>query len=401
MNRSVHVSTDIVLLGGGHAHAHVIRAFANRPLPGVRVTLITRDLETPYSAMLPGVVAGFYAPEEAHIDLVRLAAVTETRLIHAEAIGLDRRAKRVLLARRLPVAYDILSIDVGITPGLTSIPGAAEHGIAVKPIGMFLAKLEQLRAKCRAGAVRRIAMIGGGAAGVELLLSLRTRLNADAARDGREPIISFALMTAEAVLETHSPRVQRAFRRRLATAGVEVSEYCIATALKAGSIVCRDGRTFAADAVLLATDAAPPDWFRDSALARDDRGFLAVTPTLQVANDPDIFAAGDCAALVETPREKAGVYAVRAGPPLAANLARRARGKALRPWRPQRQHLALISTGERYAVASRGPLKAEGAWLWTIKDWIDRRWIDMYCRPERMRMKMPAAKPLLDAAEMR
>ena len=401
MNRSVHVSTDIVLLGGGHAHAHVIRAFADRPLPGVRVTLITRDLETPYSAMLPGVVAGFYAPEEAHIDLVRLAAVTGTRLIHAEAIGLDRGAKRVLLAHRLPVAYDILSIDVGITPGLTSIPGAAEHGIAVKPIGMFLPKLEQLRARCRAGEVRRIAMIGGGAAGVELLLSLRTRLNADAARDGREPSISFTLMTAEAVLETHSARVQRAFRRRLATAGVEVSEYCIATALKAGSVVCRGGMTFAADAVLLATDAAPPDWFRDSGLARDGGGFLAVTPTLQVANDPDIFAAGDCAGLVETPREKAGVYAVRAGPPLAANLARRARGKALRPWRPQRQHLALISTGERYAVASRGRLKAEGAWIWTVKDWIDRRWIDMYRQPERMRMKMPAEKPPLDAAEMR
>ncbi len=401
MNRDVEVSTDILLIGGGHAHVHVIKAFAVCPLPGVRVTLITRDLETPYSGMLPGVVAGLYAPEEAHIDLVRLAAVTGTCLIHAEAIGLDRSAKRVLLAGRPPVAYDILSIDVGITPDLASIPGAAEHGIAVKPIGTFLARLQHLRARCSAGAVRHITMIGGGAAGVELVLSLRMRLCADAARDGRDPDLSFALVTDEVLLAAHNARVQRAFRKHLAAAGVEVHEHCVVTALKAGCVVCRNGKTLATDAVLLATDAAPPGWFEESGLARDSGGFLAVTSTLQVANDPDIFAAGDCAGLVETPREKAGVYAVRAGPPLAANLARRARGKALRRWRPQRRHLALISTGERYAVASRGPFKAEGAWLWIVKDWIDRRWMVMYSRPERMRMKRPAAVPLPDATEMR
>jgi selenide,water dikinase len=401
VNRDVEVLTDILLLGGGHAHVHVIKAFAMRPLRGVRVTLITRDLETPYSGMLPGVVAGLYAPEEAHIDLVRLAAVTGTRLIHAQAIGIDRGAKRVLLAGRPPVAYDILSIDVGITPDLASIPGAAEHGLAVKPIGTFLARLEHLRARCSTGAVRHITVIGGGAAGVELVLSLRTSLFADAVRDGRDPVISFALVTDEVLLAAHNVRVQRAFRRHLAAAGVEVREHCAVAALKAGVVVCRDGETFATDAVLLATDAAPPGWFKESGLALDSGGFLAVTPTLQAANDPDIFAAGDCAGLVETPREKAGVYAVRAGPPLAANLAQRARGKALRRWRPQRRHLALISTGERYAVASRGPLHAEGAWLWTVKDWIDRRWMDMYRLPERMRMKRPAATPPSDAAEMR
>jgi selenide, water dikinase len=401
VNRNTQISTDVVLLGGGHAHVHVIKAFAERPLPGVRVTLVTRDLETPYSGMLPGVVAGLYKPHDAHIDLVRLAAATGTRLIHAEAIGLDRATKRALLAGRPSIAYDILSIDVGITPDLTSIAGAAEYGIAVKPIGAFLAKFEHLRARCRVGEVRHIAVIGGGAGGVELVLSLRTRLRADTVHDGRNPDVSFALMTDETLLATHNVRVQRAFRKHLAAAGVEVHEHCAVAALKAGSIVRRDGKTIPADAVLLATNAAPPGWFATSGLARDAGGFLAVTSTLQVANDPDIFAAGDCIGLIETPREKAGVYAVRAGPPLAMNLARRARGEPLRAWRPQRRHLALISTGERYAIASRGPVKAEGAWLWTVKDWIDRRWMDMYRRPERMRMKAPAATALPDAADMR
>ena len=130
--------------------------------------------------------------------------------------------------------------------------------------------------------------------------------------------------------------------------------------------------------MLATTAAAPPPWFAATGLALDPGGFLAVGPTLQVANDPDVFAAGDCAGLIETPREKSGVIAVRAGPPLAENLRRRARGNPLRRWRPQKRYLALISTGERYAVASRGWFKAEGAWLWTLKDWIDRRWMRMY-----------------------
>ena len=393
MNRNIPVTTDIVLIGGGHAHVHVLKTFAARPLPGVRVTLVTRDLETPYSGMLPGVIAGIYTPDEAHIDLVRLTALTGTRLIHAEAIGLDRVEKRVLLAGRPAIDYDILSIDVGITPDLAAIAGAAKHGIAVKPIGAFLAKLEDLRARCRAGDVRRIAVVGGGAGGVELLLSLRTRLRADAAREGRDPSFSFALVTADALLATHHARVRAAFAKHLAAAGVEVHTYCGVTALTEGKIMCRDGREIPADAVLLATQAAPPAWFAQTGLARDAGGFLAVTATLQVANDQNVFAAGDCAGLIATPREKAGVYAVRAGPPLATNLARRAAGRPLRPWHPQRRHLALISTGDRYAVASRGAFKAEGAWLWRVKDFIDRRWMDMYCDPARIRMKAARGLP--------
>ena len=126
------IDTDIVLLGGGHAHVHVMTAFAKRPVPGVRVTLVTRELKTPYSGMLPGVIAGIYAADEAHIDLARLAARSGTRLVHGEATGLDRAARRVLLAGRPPIAYDILSIDVGIAPDLAAIEGAAEYGIAEK-----------------------------------------------------------------------------------------------------------------------------------------------------------------------------------------------------------------------------------------------------------------------------
>ena len=387
--------TEIVLVGGGHAHVHVLKAFGMRREPGVSVTLVTRDLATPYSGMLPGVIAGLYAREDAHIDLERLAAATGARLIHGEAVGIDRACKQVVLAAHPPIAYDLLSIDVGITPALAAIAGADEHGIAVKPIGSFLAKFDALRARVLAlQGSRRIVVIGGGAGGVELVLSVRTRLVADAREAGRDGTdLSFALVTEGEILPTHHRRVRDVFRRVFAERGIALHEHRRAEELTPDAIRLQNARAIGADTVLLTTGAAPPAWFAETGLALDPGGFLAVGPTLQTLNDPDVFAAGDCAGLVATPREKAGVFAVRAGPPLAANLRRRARGEALRAWRPQRRHLALISTGERYAVASRGWFTAEGAWVWMLKDWIDRRWIRQYQKLDQWPAGPPAAMP--------
>jgi selenide,water dikinase len=378
---------DVVILGGGHAHVHVLVALARHPVPNVQVTLVSRDVKALYSGMLPGVVAGLYTPEQAQIDLVRLAAATGARFVHAEAVGIDRSNKRVILAGAPTVAYDILSIDVGIEPALAVIAGAV-RAIAVKPIGSFLEKFGDLIARCRRpDGPKRIALIGGGAGGVELLLSIRTRLMAETHTN-----LSFALVTDGEILATHNSRVRAAFRRIYAERDIALHEHRRARAVTMRAIELEGGETIAADAVLIATDAGAPGWFRETGLALDPHGFLAIDPTLQATNDPDVFAAGDCATLIEKPREKSGVYAVRAGPPLADNLRRRALGEPPKAWRPQRRHLALISTGGRYAVASRGMFKMEGAWVWTLKDWIDRRWVRQYRDITPIERRRPRAK---------
>lgn len=404
MKATAPIARELLLVGGGHAHVHVMTAFAMRPEPGLRVTLVSKDLETPYSGMLPGHVAGFYTREEAHIDLVKLAVATGTRLIHATACGLDRTSGRVLLEGRPPLAYDLLSIDVGITPALDAIPGAADHGIAVKPIGDFLEKFEELRARVLASeGPFRIMGIGGGAGGAELILSLRVRLRAELTAAGQAPDrLSFALATAGPLLEGHNEGVQRRFRIVMGRADVARHENRPVAALEAGLVRFADGGTELADAILVTTHAAAPGWFRGTGLELDEGGFLAIGPTLQSVGDPSVFAAGDCAALTDDPRPKAGVFAVRAGPPLARNLRAVARGEMPKPWKPQKEHLALISTGERAAIASRGRWSAEGAWLWRLKDFIDRRWMGMYQDTERMAARMasvPAARPVAAAPE--
>jgi selenide,water dikinase len=94
------VLRDIVLIGGGHSHVGVLRRFGMQPEPGVRLTLICTDVDTPYSGMLPGYIAGHYSFDQVHIDLGRLAAFAGARLYRDEVIGLDRAAGRVLCRHR-------------------------------------------------------------------------------------------------------------------------------------------------------------------------------------------------------------------------------------------------------------------------------------------------------------
>lgn len=382
---AVPVLKDIVLVGGGHAHVQVLRSFGMKPLPGVRLTLVARELETPYSGMLPGLIAGHYRFEECHIDLAPLARFAGARLIHAEASGLDLDAGAVTFTKRPPLAFDLVSIDTGITPALDDIAGAREHAIAVKPIGRFLERWRHLEALARdRGAAFRLAVVGAGAGGVELLLAARHRLGP----------VRCTLIGRDGLLPTHPRAVRSAFARILEERGIELVTGAPVVAVEPGHVRCGDGRTVAADAVLLVTEAAAPPWLRHTGLPLDERGFLAVDAALRSPGDPRVFAAGDVASALPYPRPKAGVFAVRQGPPLTRNLRRVAEGREPLPFRPQRRFLSLISTGDRYAVASRGGLKLEGAWLWQVKDWIDRRFMHRF--QELPDMPEPTLPPALE-----
>jgi len=374
------VVKDLVLVGGGHAHVAVLRRFGMEPVNGLRLTLVTRDVHTPYSGMLPGYVAGLYDYDDCHIDLGPLARFAGARLYHAEVEGLDLAGRLVHVRGRPPVAFDLLSINAGSRPRTVDVPGAAERAIAVKPIDLFLRRWEALIARVLASAGPfRIVVVGGGAGGVELALSTQHRLRRLLTERGDDPArIHYALLTrGPEILPTHNAGVRRRFVRVLGERGIALHTDHAVVEVNADAVRAEGREPVPADAVLWVTDAAAPAWAAAAGLAVDDDGFIRVDAHLQSVSHPGVFAAGDNAALPD-PRPKSGVFAVRQGPVLAQNLRRAATGQRLEPYRAQRHFLGLISTGDRYAVASRGNWSAEGAWLWRWKDWIDRRFMAKY-----------------------
>ena len=377
MTSGVPVLKDLVLVGGGHSHVIVLRRLGMRPIPGVRITIIARDLHAPYSGMLPGLIAGLYEFDDVHIDLGPLARFAGARLFHAEAVGLDLDRRTVLCRDRPPVPYDVLSIDVGIAPRL-DVAGAVEHAVPVKPIGGLVARWERLERRVRESPRRlRVATVGAGAAGVELTLAMQHALSTRARDEsGGFHVPEFHLFgAAPTLLPTHNRGARRRFGRVLAARDVHLHLGTRISRVEPGRLETTRGESLEVDEVVWATAAAPPPWPAASGLAVDGAGFIAVDATLQSTSHPGVFAAGDVAAVLDHPREKAGVFAVRQGAPLAANLRRALLGKRLRPFSPQRRFLSLVSTGDRYAVASRGRMSAEGAWVWRWKDWIDRRFM--------------------------
>lgn len=376
---------SLVLLGAGHAHLEVLRAFGRRPEPGVRLTLVTQGRHTPYSGMLPGLIAGHYGFDQAHVAVEPLARWAGTRLVIGTANGLDPADKLVRLADGTQVAYDLLSIDVGGISDL-SIAGAAAHAIPVKPIDGFRDRFEALRARVldmrvlEAGDLH-VAMVGAGAGGVELILAMRHRLSTDLADAGRPANrIAMTLISRDPEpLPGFPDRLRRRFTAILAEAGIALRAPATVASVADGGVLFTDGSTLAADAVFWATEAGAQPWLAEIGLPLDGRGFILVDATLRASES--VFAAGDTAAFRPRPLPKSGVYAVRAGQTLADNLRRVATGRELRPFRPQRTALYLISAGPRHALGTRNGIVVEGDWVWRLKSWIDRRFVARFRDP--------------------
>jgi selenide,water dikinase len=375
------VLKDLVLVGGGHSHIAVLRRFGMKPEPGVRLTLVARDVQTPYSGMLPGFVAGHYDFDDCHIDLRPLAQFAGARLIHAEATGLDLDNRRVHCAGRPPVAYDLLSLDIGSRPNTGHVPGAAEHAIPVKPIDRWLAQWQRVKAEAVAsGGAYRIAVVGAGAGGVELILAVRNALVQDISAAGADPQrLQLDLVSAEAtILPAHNRRARKKFSRILAERGIRVHTGVPVAEVRPGELHLADGRVLEVDAPLWVTQASAPEWIADSGLATDAHGFAEINEYLQSTSHPEVFATGDIASMAGRPRPKSGVYAVRQGPPLAKNLRRALLGRSLKRYVPQKKALAIIGTGDGHAVAVRGSWAIEADWLWALKRWIDERFMAKY-----------------------
>jgi selenide,water dikinase len=374
------ITRDLVLVGGGHAHALVLRMLAMDPVPGARLTLVSPASHTPYSGMLPGLVAGHYRFEDTHIDLARLCQWAGVRFLRDTVTALDPARQELHFAERPPLGYDLLSLDVGSQPTLDVVPGAREHAVPVKPVAEFWQRWQAGLATHRG---QRIAVVGGGAGGFELALAMAHALAGSGA--------TLVLYCGGALLPGYHRSARAAARDAIGRLGVTLEEGARVAGVQAGELCLEDGRRQPFDSLYWCTAAAAAPWVKASGLAVDERGFLAVDDTLRSVDDGRIFAAGDIATQVNHPRPKAGVYAVRQGPALAHNLRASLSGGSLREHRPQQRFLSLLSLGDRRATADRGPFSATGAWVWRWKDHIDRSFMRRFSELPQMKVASGSA----------
>ncbi|KUJ83595.1 MULTISPECIES: selenide, water dikinase SelD [Microbulbifer] len=365
---------DLVLVGGGHAHAIVLQMWAMRPLHGVRLTLVSPQSQTAYSGMLPGMVAGHYDHDDAHIDLARLCRAAGARFIRARVEAIDPELRTITMPGRPDLEFDLLSIDVGSAPA-QKIPGA-DKATPIKPVDAFWGQWQQLQKEI--GTSKKtlaIGVVGGGAGGCELSMAVAHALR-EPIGDGR---VSVHLVTrGEQVPEQFPPMAQALVAKEMQRLQIQVHENWSVAAIETDGVRASDDRFLPLDSVMLCTGTGAPGWLADSGLERDQAGFLRVDNTLRAPGHGHIFAAGDVASFADRPLPKAGVYAVRQGPILFHNLRATLTGKPLRPFRPQRDFLRLLSCGSRRAVAVRNGLALAGGALWQWKDHIDRKFMDRF-----------------------
>ena len=363
--------SDLVLIGGGHTHALVLRRFAMTPLPGLRITLINPGPVAAYSGMLPGHVAGHYARDEMMIDLLRLGRGAGARVILDRVTGIDRAAQEIHFASgRAGLGYDLASIDIGITTDLPDLPGFAQHTVPAKPLDAFLQAWDGFVG--RALPEPNIAILGAGVGGLELAFAAGQRLRAAGAR----PQIT-VLCRSHQALPGVSPAARGKLLQEADAQGIQFRYGAGAVAAEPGAFLLEDGTRAEGDLLLVVTSARAQTWLTGVGLDLLD-GFIKVAPSLH-SSDPLIFAVGDCAHLTQTPRPKAGVFAVRQAPVLEANLRAALSGKGrLQSYRPQKDYLKLVSLGGKRAMADRTGLAAGGAWIWRWKDRIDRRFMAMF-----------------------
>jgi len=395
MPSPVPLSRDLVLVGGGHAHALVLRMWAMEPLPGARLTVIDPNPVAPYSGMLPGMVAGHYRQRDLEIDLVRLARFAGARLIVGAACGIDADARRITLRDGREVGYDVASVDVGVHAAMPGLPGFAAHGLAVKPLGPFAARWEAFVDEVAAGrAEPQAAVIGGGIAGVEVALAMAHRLRRAAGR------AEVSLIERAEAVAPEGPVLRPRLMRALGDMGVRVLTGAQVAEVRADAVLLGDGARVPARLTVGAAGARAHGWLARCGLPVTEDGFVRVGRDLRVEGSDTLFAVGDCAHLGHAPRPKAGVFAVRAAPVLRDNLRAVLSGGATRAFRPQRDYLKLVSLGERRAVAEKLGLAFSGRLLWRWKDRIDRAFMARFDPlPAMKTAPPPRLRALSDAAD--
>ena len=291
----------LLLIGGGLAHAEVLRQLAGSATANAEVTLVSPRRQVLQSGMLAGLVAGHYGHAQCHIELAKLARAAHAVLVDERVVGLDPAGNRARLAGGRVLEFDLASIEVGAAAPAPRVPGLREFALLARPVELFLEGWVRIRELMVEGTLRKLTVIGGDAAAVELLLAMRFRL----ARELPAAILAecgFSIVTAGArLLEAWPQPLAEAVEAECAAQGISLLRGATVVAVERDTVVLSNGARLASDITVWAEDGHPAAWLVASGLDCDAAGCMQVDQTLRSTSHPQVFGAGHCAALPERP----------------------------------------------------------------------------------------------------
>jgi selenide,water dikinase len=404
---------QVVLVGLGHTNVQVLLKWARMRPTQARLICVSDQLQASYSGMLPGVLAGQYAPAEMLIDLPALCRQADAELVIANWSGLDRERRELQFTDRAPIHYDLLSIGIGSRPSLAGVVVSPDAPlVSIKPMQSLVERLraaatrssgsefsgsefsvgassvgesisserdDRQRRDGRPATNLRVIVVGGGAGGFEVACTLPRFLE----RQGQQrPSLTLVTRSAD-ILPTLARSTRQLARRHLQQQGVSVLTNHEVQQVQRDHLMVRvrpgagqgDALKQPADLVLWLASAVGAPILSQLGLPTDAEGFLLVNRTLQSIADARIFAVGDAGTIACDRLPKAGVFAVRQGPILWENILRSLRGEPLLDYQPQRPFLQLLNLSDGRAIASYGRWSLSGRWAWRLKDAIDRRFM--------------------------
>jgi NADH dehydrogenase FAD-containing subunit len=364
---------QLVLLGAGYAHLHLLQHLARQPFIGVQIILIAPHARQLHTGMLPDFVAGHCTLDDSAIPLEPLVRRSGVQWLQRSVKALHATQQTLQLDDGSTLHYDWLSVNTGAIQNRArlerNLPGVRKNGLFVRPVEAFGSLWPQVTDMAQARNLR-IAVVGAGASGSELAMAVKHRL----------PACAVTLVTGSTLPGSAYPlSMQQGLLALLKKRGITVLQDT-ATAVQAESVQLACGADLVSDIALITTGAQPPLWLAKSTLALDADGFLAVDAHQRSTSHPQVFATGDVSTRMDCTLPRNGVYAVRAGPVLAHNLRAAMQEGALQSHSPPAGSLNIVSCGDRYAIATWRGFTAQGRWLWWLKRWIDRRFVGQYRR---------------------
>lgn len=362
-----HMKQRLLLAGGGHAQLSVLRALSMQDTD-IETILVTPSPFQIYSGMLPGWMTGLYTLDECRIDLRPLAAAAKVRLLAGQVAAIHAGQRSVTLADGAQLGYDALSLDVGSDIDTSLLQAAGDRLFPVKPLAEFIRRWPRIIEDAAQTKGYRLAVVGGGAAGVELAFAAQHAF-ATRGHDATVVLVS----SAQGLLPGHAEGVKRRVGRLMQQRGI--ANYRAQAVADGQGLQLATGEHIAVDCIIGATGARAPDWLDETDLARDERGYILVDAHHRSLSHPQVFAAGDVCARNDMALARSGVHAVFAGPVLAHNLLASLSGQELHTYHPRKRSLYILATGSKHAIASWGAFSAQGGWVWQWKNWIDRRFM--------------------------